>query len=96
MATVDSSDMVVVAEFGVPLTKSANTLARHDATYGISLGVAGSAGGGGRLIKVGAFEVIVGVKCCLCLAVSVEGRDNAKMVVEQLAMQGKALELPWK
>jgi hypothetical protein len=30
-----------------------------NATYGISLGVAGSAGGGGRLIKVGAFDAIV-------------------------------------
>lgn len=54
------------------------------ATYGISLGVAGSAGGGGRLIKVGAFEVIV--ECgFLCLQM-IGGRSQAGMVAVQLAM----------
>ena len=56
MATVESSDMEVVAELGVPLEDVSAHKALYCAqlvTYGASEGVAGSAGGGGRLMKVG-------------------------------------------
>lgn len=42
------------------------------ATYGMSLGVAGSAGGGGRLINVGALDVIVNSLCIWCSGVFVK------------------------
>lgn len=49
MATVDSSDMVVVPELGVPGP--------------MSEGVSGSDGGGGRLIKVGVLvDILTEVK----------------------------------
>jgi hypothetical protein len=63
MATVDSSDMVVVAELGVPLhahcQPSLRAASLRGLPYGASPGVPGSDGGGGRLISVGALLVIV-------------------------------------
>lgn len=47
MATVESSDMEVMVEFGVP---------------GMSEGVTGSDGGGGRLINVGALDIATGLR----------------------------------
>lgn len=61
MATVESSDIVVVVEFGVPLSAMLALISQSSClgmrvTYGpMSEGVIGSAGGGGRLIRVGAF-----------------------------------------
>ena len=60
MATVESSDMDVVAELGVPLVTIVSKMrlkrksAVEGATYGMSEGVTGSEGGGGRLMRVGA------------------------------------------
>ena len=61
MATVDSSDMDVVVELGVPLASSLSVApaVRTWLTYGASPGVPGSDGGGGRLISVGALVVIL-------------------------------------
>ena len=63
MATVDSSDIDVVAELGVPLEVDGQLLlydpSQGDVPYGASPGVPGSDGGGGRLIRVGALVVIV-------------------------------------
>ena len=62
IATVDSSDMEVMAELGVPLRD------------GMSDGVTGSDGGGGRLNSVGALDMAAVVevvlrheRCRLCL-----------------------------
>jgi hypothetical protein len=75
MATVESSDMVVVAEFGVPLVCTwsvAFASPRDGASYGASPGVPGSSdGGGGRLISVGALVVIVGASTAETLATCV-------------------------
>jgi hypothetical protein len=61
MATVESSDMDVMVEFGVPLRDLYGQLGRGlkgaGRTYGMSEGVTGSEGGGGRLIKVGALDI---------------------------------------
>jgi hypothetical protein len=63
MATVESSDMVVVAELGVPLSNSVSPFCiqprGEDLPYGASPGVPGSDGGGGRFMSVGALVVIV-------------------------------------
>ena len=56
--------MEVVAELGVPLRELQNQYARSPAcegwccAYGMSEGVTGSDGGGGRLIKVGTFDIL--------------------------------------
>lgn len=63
MATVESSDIDVVAEFGVPLIDGLGqyliTAVLKRPTHGASEGVTGSDGGGGRLIRVGGFAVIL-------------------------------------
>jgi len=65
MATVESSDMVVVAELGVPLATHVSVRERQSSCsvrgmpYGTS-GVPGSEGAGGRLMSVGGFAVIMG------------------------------------
>lgn len=54
MATVESSDIEVIAEFGVPLKLVSNCdVGRTEGTYGASDGVTGSDGGCGMLINVG-------------------------------------------
>jgi hypothetical protein len=59
---VESSDIEVVVEFGVPLRDLYDQLGRlsdgsFGGAYGMSEGVTGSDGGGGRLIRVGAFDI---------------------------------------
>jgi hypothetical protein len=53
MAVVESVERDVVVELGVPLVKSDVTGVQEKSTHGISVGVSGLEGGGGRLIKVG-------------------------------------------
>lgn len=92
MATVESSDMEVVVELGVPLDfmlASFSQTTRWGA-YGTSEGVTGSEGGGGRLIKVGAFDMAAAEgECAKCgeqgddVVVSSDGWVQIVVVVEQ-------------
>lgn len=76
MATVESSDIDVVVEFGVPLLELQWLSVQDEAAlcyaYGTSIGVTGSEGGGGMFNRVGALEDIAEAarslpSCTLCL-----------------------------